>query len=166
MTYPIAIIFKLGFLKEIIFTLGLAWLINIFFAKDKNNKFLSFLIALFFLLSYFLENKIFSYFYPIMINVFFLFIFATSLKKQAIITKFALLKEKKLSDFALKYTRNLTKIWSVFFLVNGLICLFLIFLEDKTYWAYFTGFISYILIGILFIGEFMIRNILKRRFDD
>ncbi|MBS9782793.1 MAG: DNA gyrase subunit B [Arcobacter sp.] len=166
--YPCGIIFGLDvkYLSYIVLFLGAIWLINFIIAEENSSKTLSLLVSSFFLASFWFKNANISYIYPVLINGFFLFVFSNSLKSTPIITRFVLAKEKRLSLFAKKYTRNLTKIWCLFFVINATISFVLIFPEDKSYWAYYTGFLSYILIGLFFMVEFIVRIILKRRYDD
>ncbi|WP_141081891.1 hypothetical protein [Campylobacter lanienae] len=77
------------------------------------------------------------------------------------ITKFALLQNPNLDENGHIYTRKLTKIWIWFFAFNGLICLILAILDEKA-WAFYSGFLSYILMGILFFGEMIYRRFILR----
>lgn len=107
-----------------------------------------------------------AYLYPVFITILFGLVFALSLKDESIITKIAKkqasLKGKVLNQKAINYTRNLTKIWIVFFVFNGLISLMLIFLEDKFYWTLYCGLISYIIIALLFVAELLYRKFILR----
>lgn len=152
-------------IQVVLYALTIFWVGNIFIAEKKDSKVLSFFIALFFLLGILFKGSDFAYFYPVMVNGFFLFTFLWSLKTTPIITRFALLHEPNLSDFGKKYTKNLTILWSIFFVINGMVAYALIFFDDKSYWAYYNGFISYILIGFIFAIEFLIRGIAKKRYD-
>lgn len=152
-------------LDLILIFLAIFWVVNIFVAKDKDSKLLSFFIGVFFLLGAIFKSSNFSYFYPVMVNVFFLATFLWSLKTTPIITRFAMIKEPNLSEFGKVYTKNLTIFWCGFFALNGLVALALVFYEDKSYWAYYNGFISYVLMGTIFVVEFLLRFILKKRYD-
>lgn len=74
------------------------------------------------------------------------------------ITKFALLKEPSLDKHGLNYTRNLTILWIVFFIINALISLVLAMFDDKMAWAIYCGVISYILIALFIFGEMVYRR--------
>lgn len=163
--YPLGIVLKWQNLGTILAILMLFWAVNIFVTQDRDSKILSFFISLFFLLGLIFKDSNFTYFYPVMVNAFFLFTFLWSLKSTPIITRFALLHEPNLSDFGKKYTRYLTIFWCGFFLLNGFTAFVLIFFEDKSYWAYYNGFLSYILIGLIFMVEFLLRSKLKKRYD-
>ncbi|RDU56722.1 hypothetical protein [Helicobacter sp. MIT 99-5507] len=120
------------------------------------------LLGSIFLIHFLIGLKDLIYIYPVFINMLFCIVFLLSLNGEALITqiakKQAQIRGKVLDNKAIKYTRNLTKIWILFFIINGLISLCLIFLEDKVYWMIYCGVVSYILIGILFIAEFLYRK--------
>ena len=124
------------------------------------------LLGVVFLVYFLIELKELTYIYPVFINILFCVIFLLSLNGEALITqiakKQAQIRGKILDDKAIKYTRNLTKIWILFFIVNGFISFCLMFLEDKIYWMLYCGMISYILIGVLFIAEFLYRKFILR----
>ncbi|WP_171994333.1 hypothetical protein [Campylobacter mucosalis] len=122
-----------------------------YFSKEKFELF----VAVFFVLIFALDGLKFAY--PIIISMFMFAVFYASLKDVPMITKFALLKEPNLDEKGCIYTRKLTKIWICFFVLNALICLILAFLNDKA-WAFYSGFLSYVLIGILFFGEIVYRR--------
>ena len=102
-------------------------------------------------------------FYPALVNfVIFLVFFISLFKKQTIIQYFALKFQKELKPEELIYTRNLTIIWSLFLFFNFLVATITIFLDDKI-WIFYNGFLSYILTGTIFMVEYIIRAIFKKR---
>jgi uncharacterized membrane protein len=60
------------------------------------------------------------------------------------------------------YCRILTAIWCGFFVFNACISLVTAFWASDFVWAMYNGFISYILIGLLFFGEMGVRAIRAR----
>ena len=74
------------------------------------------------------------------------------------ITRLARLKEPDLDEKGVIYTRNLTKIWCVFFIFNAATSFFLALFEDKIYWSVYSGIVSYVLMGALFGGEILYRK--------
>ena len=107
-------------------------------------------------------------FYPVFVNALFFVIFFFSLYSgDAVITRFAKLTQKdgEFPDFAISYTRKVTVVWSVFFIVNGLIALYTAISNDIEVWTLYNGLISYILIGCLMAIEFVIRIILRKSHD-
>lgn len=152
--YPFCIVFKSEFTYEVIILLAFFWFIR---GVLENKIFI--LLSLFFLAIFAVKDL--KYFYPVVVNLGLFVFFAISLKGESLITKLAKLKDKNLSEFALIYTRKLTKIWIIFFLLNALISFLLVFINLKM-WAFYTGFISYVFIGALFGGEILYRKLILK----
>lgn len=107
-------------------------------------------------------------YYPVFVNLLFFTIFFFSLYSgDAIITRFAKLTQKEgfLPDYAISYTRKVTVVWSIFFIINGLIALYTAINNDIEVWTLYNGLVSYILIGCLMAIEFVIRIIIRKSHD-
>lgn len=97
--------------------------------------------------------------YPVIVNATMLFIFAFSLlKPPSFIEQIARIKHPDLPSTGVRYTRNVTVVWCVFFLVNGAIALWTALYADRSLWALYNGLISYVLMGTLFSIEWLIRQ--------
>ena len=166
--YPFGIIFFKEFTPYLLVIMAILWGVRgvLEIRADGENesesvgefaKF-SFVMCGFFALCAILQNYGLKYLYPVLINAFLGAVFYFSLAKTPMITKFAMLKERDLPQKAKIYTRNLTKIWIGFFVINGLISAFLACFENKIYWGVYCGAISYVLIGILLFGEIIFRK--------
>lgn len=159
--YPFALYF---FPKnEILFvTMAMVCLLRTISVEDIYQKAIWAVISAIFLIYFVVNLEELAYLYPVFINTIFGTIFAISLKDEALITKIAKkqanLRGKILDQKAINYTRNLTKIWVIFFVLNALISFALIFLDNKIYWTLYCGVISYILIGMLFGAEILYRK--------
>jgi uncharacterized membrane protein len=102
-------------------------------------------------------------FYPVMMNIAFFALFAGSLfTDRSFVERLARLKEEHLPPEAIKYTRNVTIIWSIFFVVNGSIACFTVFCTTDEIWMLYNGIIAYILMGILGAGEWLVRKQVKK----
>lgn len=102
-------------------------------------------------------------YYPVAVNVTLLGVFGYSLYKQpSMIEQFARLQQPNLTAFGQRYTYRVTQIWCLFFLINGSISLFIVLSGDVIAWAWWNGFISYLLIGCLLGGEWCIRQWVQR----
>ncbi|MBQ9245132.1 hypothetical protein IJ182_02565 [bacterium] len=88
--------------------------------------------------------------------------FASLFQKETIIQKFAKILDGMLTDKTAEYTRKLTYVWCIFLFCNFVFSVITIFLSDKI-WILYNGFISYVLIGILFAVEYIIRIIFRKR---
>jgi uncharacterized membrane protein len=61
------------------------------------------------------------------------------------------------------YMRVVTIIWCVFFAVNGIAATLIAVSGTIAAWTIYNGLVAYIVIGILIIGEFIVRYFYKRR---
>lgn len=107
-------------------------------------------------------------FYPVFVNtLFFVMFFLSLFKGEALITRLAKFSQKDevLPDYAISYTRKVTLVWSVFFVLNSIIALYTAILNDIEIWTLYNGLISYILIGCLMTVEFVIRFIIRKSHD-
>ena len=101
----------------------------------------------------------FVYFYPVMVNAALLAVFASSLNSsQTIVEKIARLRDPKFSDREIPYVRKVTLAWVLFFAINGSIAFLTVLIEDKFYWSIYNGAISYVLMGLMFAGEWYCRK--------
>ncbi|WP_255423095.1 hypothetical protein [Undibacterium sp. LX40W] len=102
--------------------------------------------------------------YPVLVNLAFLITFTYSLSTpQSMIERFARLTEPELPPSAVRYTRNVTKVWCVFFVLNGSIAFATAVWASQEIWTLYTGVISYALMGGLFAVEYLVRIRFKRR---
>jgi uncharacterized membrane protein len=101
----------------------------------------------------------FVYFYPVMVNIVLLAVFISSLfSSQTIVEKIARLRDSDFSEREIPYARKVTLAWSLFFVINGCVAFITVMLEDKFYWSIYNGAISYVLMGLMFAGEFYCRK--------
>jgi len=103
-------------------------------------------------------------FIPVVINLCCLLGFAITLwRPPSMIERFARLHEPQLSDRAIRYTRQVTVVWCVFFIINGSMALYTALYADMKIWALYNGLIAYLLMGALFAGEYLVRLRVKAR---
>jgi uncharacterized membrane protein len=100
--------------------------------------------------------------YPVAVNgVLFITFFRSLFGEMSFIEKMARLRRPNLDPQAVAYTRSVTKVWCGFFIVNGSICLALALWASTNDWFLYTAFISYILMALLFGGEWLVRRKLQ-----
>lgn len=98
-------------------------------------------------------------FYPVMVNLGFLTLFAGSLiYPPPIVERFARLRDPGLSPRAVAYTLKVTWIWTGFFIVNGSVAAVTAIWGSDELWVLYNGFIAYVLIGLLAGGEWLVRR--------
>lgn len=104
--------------------------------------------------------------YPVVVNLSFFAVFAYSLiKPPAIITLIASIKDK-LDDKAIVYTQKVTFVWCLFFILNASIALFTTFSDNPYHWVVYNGLISYILMGVLMLAEWLIRRYVRTKHEN
>lgn len=100
--------------------------------------------------------------YPVLVNAVLLLLFGASLlKPPSMIERLARLREPDLPPAAITYTRRVTQVWCGFFVVNGAIALYTALWASAAQWALYNGLIAYLLMGLLFAGEWLVRRQLR-----
>lgn len=104
--------------------------------------------------------------YPVLVSGVMLVLFGISLwHPPSMIERFARLQQPDLPTYAIPYTRKVTWVWCGFFVVNGAVATATIFASDY-WWALYNGLLSYLLMGLLLAGEYLVRLRVKKRHDN
>ncbi|WP_394789521.1 hypothetical protein [Rhodoferax sp.] len=104
--------------------------------------------------------------YPVLVNAVLLAVFATSLAyPPTAIERIARLTEPDLPVQGVTYTRQVTWVWCVFFLCNGSAALATAVWASPAVWALYNGLLAYVLMGLLFAGEWLVRRRVKARWQ-
>lgn len=103
-------------------------------------------------------------FYPVLVNLAFLAVFALSLwRPPTVVERLARLRDPVLPDEAVAYTRRVTQVWCVFFVFNGSMALYTALWASPAQWAFYNGFVAYVLMASLFAGEWLVRRRVQAR---
>lgn len=101
--------------------------------------------------------------YPVLVNLGMLAAFGYSLiAPPSMVERLARLREPDLPEVAVGYTRRVTQVWCVFFVINGGLALATALWASEAIWSLYTGVISYLLMGLLFGIELLLRRRFKR----
>lgn len=108
------------------------------------------------------NSKLIVFVPPILIPLTLAYLFGKTLLRDQ--TPFiTLIAEKirgsKLGEKELRYTRNVTLMWFVFFIINVIEDIALVLYADIAIWSYITNFLNYLIIAALFIIEYVVRRI-------
>ena len=104
---------------------------------------------------------------PVIVSLYLLWTFSASLRDgMPMIERFARIVEDDLPDFTIPYCRKVTVVWCVFLATNALCVLTLALAAPIEWWALYSGLISYLLVGAMLVGEFVVRKIWFRHFGD
>lgn len=102
-------------------------------------------------------------FYPVVVNLCMLGVFAYSLRQpQTIIERLARIQEPDLPAEGIRYTRRVTQLWCVFFILNACFALYTCF-HSLALWTLYNGLISYLLVGVLLALEWGVRQLVRRK---
>lgn len=103
-------------------------------------------------------------FYPVCINIFLLFNFSiTLIRPPNMVYRFALLQRKSIEEhpdreYIESYCKKVTWIWIIFFITNAGIAFATALMTNPIIWATYNGLISYIIMGIIFLTEIIVRR--------
>lgn len=97
---------------------------------------------------------------PVLIPLLLLFVFGRTLIKgrEPLVTAIGEAARGPLSIEMRIYTRRVTQFWCAVFIIMALWSLILPWLAHPKTWSWFTNIINYGLVGVLFVGEFMLRK--------
>jgi uncharacterized membrane protein len=100
--------------------------------------------------------------YPVFVSLVFFAVFAYSLVyPPTIVERLARFEDPDLPPKGVVYTRKVTQVWSVFFLVNAAISLVTIWHGDPWLWSLYNGCVFYVLMGLLMVAEMAVRRKVK-----
>lgn len=103
-------------------------------------------------------------FYPVVVNTVMLSVFGGSLwSAMPLVERLARLRTPDLPPQGVRYTLRVTQIWCLFFIFNGTVALFTALHGDMRMWTTWNGMLSYLLMGTLMAGEWLIRRQVMKR---
>ncbi len=119
------------------------------------------LLGLVFCLFVFSANHIQTLkFYPVIMNLFFLVVFAASLRyPPPVIERVARMMEPNLPPRGVLHARQVTIVWCLFFVANGSISLYTALYSSMEFWTLYNGLLSYLIMGGLFVVEYGVRRV-------
>ncbi len=102
---------------------------------------------------------------PVLINLLLAGFFAHTLfgQRLPLITRIAQSMGDEVDTATRHYTRSLTLVWAVFFVLLALESAVLAMWASLEIWSLMTGFVNYIFVGLFFIIEFLVRRRLLPR---
>ncbi|MDR6643962.1 putative membrane protein [Luteibacter sp. 1214] len=104
--------------------------------------------------------------YPSLICALLFGAFGLSLKfGPPMIERIARVTEPDLPPVAVAYTRKVTWVWVGFFFFNGTASALLAGWGPLSWWTFYNGILAYSVMGVLFLGEWILRQRLRRRIN-
>ena len=130
---------------------------------------LSVLVLVCALMAFIMDNIVFAKLYPVLVSLCFLAFFAFSLwKPPSVIFRIASLADKSLKNSPSRnaverYCHQVTVVWCGFFVFNSAVATITVFSGSDKFWSLYNGLISYILMGLIFAAEFVVRKMVQRK---
>lgn len=124
------------------------------------------LVAVLLALAAILDDARYLLAYPSLVSLALLAYFGWSLRGIPVVERFARMEAgaEELDEAALRYCRRVTVVWCAFFVVNGGIATALAVWASRGVWAVYTGGVSYVLVGLVFAVEYVVRRARFGRF--
>lgn len=98
-------------------------------------------------------------YYPVAVNLALLSVFGLSLGfPPTVIERLARLRHPDLDGHGILYTRRVTQVWCGFFILNAAAAAATAASGNPALWAFYNGFLVYLLMGALFAGEWLVRR--------
>lgn len=114
-----------------------------------------------------LNEPRFFYALPVLVNLMLLANFAATLRGPvSMIERFARMQEPELPPGGEAYCRKVTIVWCWFFVANAAASAALALWAPVAWWSLYVGGIAYLLIGVMFTVEYVVRKATFRRFSD
>ena len=104
---------------------------------------------------------------PVLVNLTLLASFAASLRGPvSLVERYARLQDSDFPEGGPAYCRRVTIAWCWFFVANAVAGAALALLAPVSWWALYTGVLAYMLVGLGFTIEFLVRKRVFQRFGD
>ena len=110
---------------------------------------------------YFLKARVWFRLYPAVMVALALAVFAVSLFRMPLIEVFARKMGETLDARGIAYCRQVTRVWVAFLSVHLLVTVATVFLSREI-WVFYNGFLAYVLMGSLLLGERLYRRKVRR----
>ena len=166
LAYPPAVYFGLHHLPPQALAVALAALIGLRLLLDRRGHWLPVGAALlvFSLVAVLRGDAVTLRFYPVLVNLAMLVLSAASLyRPPSLIERLARLREPDLPPEGVRYTRRVTQVWCVFFVVNGSVALYTALFTSLAAWTLYNGLLAYLLMGTVFAVELLCRTHFRKR---
>ena len=110
---------------------------------------------------YLLKVNVWFRLYPAVMVAIALTAFAVSLFRTPLAESFARRMGERLDARGVAYCRGVTRVWTGFLAVHLAVTVWTVFASDRV-WAAYNGFVAYVLMAVLFVGEWFVRRRVRR----
>jgi uncharacterized membrane protein len=96
---------------------------------------------------------------PVFLNLGLLYVFGRTLRSgPSFVERLARLRDPNLSAARVRHCRTTTAVWCGFFAANAVLITALAWLGEIRIWTLYTGVVSYLMMALLFAGEWVVRS--------
>lgn len=106
---------------------------------------------------YLLRANVWFRLYPAVMVALALSVFAVSLFRTPLVEKIARTMGEDLDVRGVAYCRRVTQVWVVFLSLHLAVTVATVFVSREV-WALYNGVVAYVLMGLLFVGEWLVRK--------
>lgn len=110
---------------------------------------------------YFLKARVWFRLYPAVMVALALVLFSVSLFRTPLVEVFARKMGETLDAKGVLYCRKVSRVWVAFLSVHLVVTVATVFLSREI-WVFYNGFLSYVLMGSLLLGERLYRRKVHR----
>ena len=110
---------------------------------------------------YLLKANVWFRLYPVLVVAVALVVFAISLWRTPLVEVFARRMGETLDARGVVYCRRVTVVWTVFLSIHLVVTFLTVFASHET-WALYNGVLAYLMMGALFVGEWLFRRRYRR----
>ncbi|ASK32965.1 COG4648 family protein [Alloalcanivorax mobilis] len=166
LAYPLAVYAGLRHFSPQVLAAALAALLaaRLLIARPRHGGLAGLALLAFAVLAMWRDDEFTLRLYPVLVNLTLLALFAWTLwRPPSLIERLARWREPELPAAAVRYTRGVTLLWCFFFLLNGTLALYTARFTSVAIWSLYNGLISYLLMAVLFAGEWLYRRRARAR---
>ena len=166
--YPFIVYFGISYLPPCFFGLVLVVLLAMRFGVLLPEERKMFLPVLGVFLAYaiatvFLDSATMLLYYPGLVNFSLCLVFAASLRQdEPLLLRLVRSRGTAINEHVPRYLYWLTALWAVFFVINGLVSIWTSSLSMQA-WTLYNGLISYFIVAILVVSEWLFRHHFKKK---
>ena len=110
---------------------------------------------------YLLKANVWFRLYPVLMVAVALAVFTVSLWRTPLVEVFARRMGETLDARGVVYCRRVTVVWTVFLSIHLVVTFLTVFASHET-WALYNGVLAYLMMGALFVGEWLFRRRYRR----
>lgn len=120
-----------------------------------------------FVVASFTEHPVALRLVPSLTSLWLMWVFGSTLRKgPSMVQQFASAMHDGFPEFLHPYCRSVTWVWCIFFAANAATGAVLAVAASPEVWAFYTGFLAYVLVALLAVGEYLFHKFRFRFYEN